>query len=442
MSEETKPEVVAAEDAAIRASMSPEWTEVVGRFAADIQQDLLAVTKVMLKNFVPGPTDESIKKILAVDTAVRDADWTDAFPGIKGPMLRSAVGTLRKTTPVVVAAAPVATPSAPRMALLPALPVETSALDALVVGGTFNGTLTPRDALRAVKVAMSVRSGIYDLPEKIIAKIRAYGENMTTMPSDMTTVSKLIRDIKKRKYADILDDFGAEGAAVTQETRKLVMARINTHLWPALRRHFDIVHAWSEAQRAQGLDMNAFVVSLAAFAQGNPALAQNFNAPQEAEMLRSSTADLIQAVNRLFAGYEAYPAVIAMAADAIRLTEYLDPTKPHLGVILQNTGMATRDDLLRSIDMGITEAFQRAERAIMQYMFAAFSMKDVPEEQVMAYATQLHSIGMSIPWNDLTTASASFPTTGAHGSNYIPPTVNPREPHAPFETPRNGRAIR
>lgn len=407
---------------------SARWVTIITAFAAGIGAAPDAVTAKLLSEAVSSPDDAGLA-VLADPGNVSDTLWEDLFPraefaGAKKPALRAAVRVLRAAispaAPVLdTAPAPHATPAtAPpvmiRASLLPTLPGDRGALEKLIIGGVLADGIGPADGATAAMVAMADSVGLYSLPDQIVGRIEEYCEESKRPPT--RTVYSIIKEIKRRRYAEILEVLDVDSSVVSDKNRKVVMQRMRDIFWPALRRHFDLIHGWFETNKAAGFDPTAMLGMMSAMMTGNAAMAQAYVQPTDTSLLRAAGTDLIEAVNGLYAGLYSLPVIRALAGDAMRITAYLDPGGDKFATILANTGKGNREDLLRSLGTGVTDAYVRAQNAVMQYVFAAVSMRDTSDADLALYATQLHSLGMQIPWADL-----GRPSISGGGTPGLPP---------------------
>ena len=322
-------------------------------------------------------------------------------------MLNNAVNSLRLAVNPVVVSAPVAAapaavnPAFPGMSAMAGAPLvqlrqmgdDASFMASLTVGGRLNGTVRPEDAACAVRVAMAQSIRLYDIPEAIAERIEQQANALETPAS--ADVYDLIDGIRAREYAHILKPLGAPTRSVNASERTKFLSKVQNTLWPGLRRFHAGLHAWYEAFKAERADVSNLV---AAFSGGI------LPVTTDTGVLRSAAADLTTMTNKLFAGLTAVPVARAMAADAVTILQQLNEDK-----YVRAAGFATRDEMLRTLGVSVTEQFARNERSLAQYVVNALDIPNISDPSLPLFAQQLYLLGASLDWDSLGTSRVSEP---------------------------------
>lgn len=398
-----------------------KFDAVLAAFAAKINLTVEAVKTAILKDAVNDETDASLA-ILGSASDVDDAAWKAMFPDVKGPVLKNAVATLRTTVnpPVAVPVPPAPSPvsalggfgaignpgaGAPTMIALKQVADDTGFLASLVTGGRLNGTVTPQDAAAAVKVGMAQAIRLFEVPDNLVERIEATA-NAQEMPAD-ASVYELIDSITEREYAPVLKALGAPVRAVGASQRKAFLAKIQDTLIPGLRRFHAALHAWYEGYKTERSDPSLLIGALTGMTGGLLPMTMT-----DTSVLRSAAADLMTMTNRLFAGMTAIPVARAMAMDAVRILGQLNDPKYILAA-----GFTTRDEMLRSLGVAVTEQFARNERTLSTYIINAMDIPNIADAQLPMFAQQLYMIGASLDWDALGTPRVAGENTAVGRTN-------------------------
>ena len=392
--------------------VSGRWAELIAAFCTTLKRDAALVEARLVEEVEA--RDDAALAILAATPVETFVGWLTAEPvKAKEAMVRAAVTALKTAlNPAEPAkakeSAPTAMPTTLRAArLLPQLPSEASALESLVVGGVLRGGITDAEVVGAVKGEMADAIALYDGPAKIVEAIERASETNATPVTDLEGVLALVNDIRRARRLDDVDDVTVNSTTASPRNRKEAVRRIREIMYPALGRHFLQVHAWFTSNQAQGFDVNTMLGAFGALATGNVAGLAGLTQVAPVDGLIAATAELNEAVNLTFAPIYTRPTLKAMAYHALRVAGYLDPNGPQLAMILANTGKNTREELIKALNINVTSAYLRTERALMEYVYAAMAMRNVSESDLPLYATQLHQLGLTIPWAQLGQASVA-----------------------------------
>lgn len=379
---------------------------LIAAFAAKVGKTPAEVTTVLTTSAINDTSDESLAIVgSAVD--VDDATWMEMFPGVKKPVLKNAVNTLRAAVapppavPTPVIAAPVAHPAAPAVSATPfrglvQLADDRTFLTGLTVGGRLNGTVSAADAVNAVRVGMAHSIHLFDAPEKLAEIIEEYATTMETPADD--SVYTLLETIRERKYAEVLGPLNVKSSAVTEGRRKEFMSRLTTTLWPGLRRFNTALKGWHEQWVAQSANPGAMMNMIGALISGGQGLIPGMVQAPDGGALRSAHSDLLTMTNRMYSGMYMVPVARAMAFDALRIVAQLnDPN------LCRAAGVPNRDELLRRLRIGVTDAYARSERSIAMYTLNALELGSQTDAELPAFAAALHMLGTTIDFDALGT---------------------------------------
>lgn len=396
----------------------PSVPTAVAEFATRIGISVDLVTAALLSSAVNDLGPESLR-ILASAVDMPDTTWATTFPGVKAPVLRNAVTQFRAavTPPVVAPATPVVSTAPVASAFRGLLPLadDTAFLSGLTMGSSLN-RITPADAVVASRVGMASLQGVFEAPEALVDLIEGHSQGLEAPADD--SVYGVLRGITTRKYADILEPLGVSGRAVTEARRKEFVARLRTTLWPALVRFHSTLRGWYETWTSQASNPGMMVGIMSALVSGGPmGMIPGMVSTPDVAILRSAYADLVSGTNRLYAGLYMVPVARAMAYDAMAIVAQLnDPA------LILAAGVTTREELLRRIGVGVTDAVQRQERSIAQYVQNAFNIANLSDADLPPFAAALFMLGNSIDWGMF---SGSNPGT-APGRGSKDPTTPPR----------------
>lgn len=303
-------------------------------------------------------------------------------------------------TPTASAIGTVST--APIMELLPTVPDGEPWLAALKVGGQLKKATTT-DVVAGMRVSIASSAGLFDLPARLVKLMDDYMESQDE-PAGLEYI-ELRRELLKRRYTDVLQALGVPAELVTEASKRELVDRVNTYLWPAFSHFFTMVKEWAEVwqQTAPNMALNNLLM-----VQGG-GVAMPIQPPDTAHL--HDAADAINdRLNKVFAKL-GIPAARALAAEAQRTLELLDTPG-----LMAAVGVTNRDQLLKAAGIDVNADLVRMERSIARFAVAVLALKDVaPGQTEWQYLMGLVSLGSTIPWDRLTNSSTKERRTSGSG---------------------------
>ncbi len=366
------------------------WNERVGAFATAVGKTVEDVTKALVD--VIGEPSEDALNILADATATPDTDIKAALATLKIPSgkINMHLAKLRGTPKVAEAATSSASVAMQALAILPAVPDETSFLEMLKTGGVLKVDVT--EVLSAVKAALAKRIGLFDLPDRILEKMEAFAEAQEEPCGE--AFFKLQRLLTEKKYGDVLSALGVPGSYVSERRKKDFFTRLDAKLWNALGSFQTQLTAWQQAWMQGMANPGMLMVAMTAGHSGG-VMPPGMMAPPPTDALRASGEEVVNNINRVFAG-PGIPVARALAYDATRIMGILnDPTLP------SQVGAGTKDQMLKELGLSVGADIVRTEQGITRYCLAIMSLPKVTADAELAYLAALIQLGATIPWDKL-----------------------------------------
>ncbi len=275
--------------------------------------------------------------------------------------------------------------------VLPEPPNEESWLSSLRSGGVLKvGESTYLSAARAI---IAAKLNVKDLIKRLCEEIE-----QTAVAQD-EVVPQLYFDLRnrnlRRKYSEVFAVVGG-ASAITEAQRASTMRRIQERMVPALYRCHMAADAWLRTWIAStGPMMGAFAVGQQIGAPIGMSIPPAFNSMPDVAPIRDACDELRDAVNASLSGVGP-AAVTAIACEYRDLQEILnnDSLPAYLGV-------ATREQMLKKLDIGVGASLIRMERDLVRLLLAYASSDSQSPDQESSYYYACHMVGAQIPWNHL-----------------------------------------
>lgn len=368
------------------------WNERVGAFAMAVGKPVEEVTKLLVD--VIGEPSEDALNILADAAATPDADIKAALAVLKIPSGKINMHLVKLRGTPKVAEVPTgssANGAMQALAILPAVPDETSFIEMLKTGGVLKVDVT--EVLSAVKAALAKRVGLFDLPEKIMEKMEGFAEAQEEpWGKSFFEMQKLLT---QQRYGDVLSVLGVSGNFMSDKRKKEFFARLDTRLWSALTSFQSQLSAWQEAWLKGFSGPGAMMAVMARNSTLNAAMPSSMMAPPPTDAVRASAEEVVNEINRVFAG-PGIPVARALAYDATRIMGILnDPTLP------SQVGAGTKDQMLKELGITVGADIVRTEQSITRYCLAIMSLPKVTVDVELVYLDALYQLGTTIPWDKL-----------------------------------------
>jgi hypothetical protein len=277
--------------------------------------------------------------------------------------------------------------------VLPAVPTDSSWLEALKAGGVLK--VEQSTVISAIRAALAHRVGLFDIPDKLVTLMETFADQNEDQVDN--EFYKLRKQMTRRSYAEIFAAIdGLDGAFVTEGRKKQLFQRIDENLWPAIMEFYGQLKAWQEAWM-QGVANPAMMMNAIAMAAGGggmmpPGMMQ----PPETGALRDQADNVANAVNKVFAGTGVQIAA-ALAYDASRVKETL--ANPRLPALI---GVANRDQMLRQLGVAVSATYPRLETNLTRFVLSIMQVKDQPAgQEELQYFGSLFMLGTQIPWDQI-----------------------------------------
>lgn len=332
--------------------------------------------------------------LLADPTLVTDADLRAALvdakpPGVALAVFRRHLPALRGT-PAPAPAAAAGAPAALSFSILPSVPDEPSFLAALKIGGMLKAEKT--DVISAVKAALARQVGLYDLPQILLGKMEEFAlKQEEPCGPEFFEVQKLLT---QKRYGEILSALGVTGTFVSETKKRAFFSRLDEKLWPALTSFQTQLTSWQQAWMSGAANPAMMMMAMTASQTGSP-MPPGIMAPPDTSALRASAEEVINDINRVFAG-PGIPVARALAFDATRIMGVLsNATLP------AQVGAANREQMLKELGLTVGSDMVRMEQGVVRYALGIMALAEVPADAELAYLAAMIQLGATIPWDKL-----------------------------------------
>jgi hypothetical protein len=373
------------------------WVKRLQPFADAVGKTVEEITDC-LKYEVGDPGEQALEALASEEFTPLDA-LKVALKHLEIPpaILRKNVGLLR----VKKAAAPVdgAGSLVKMTGVLPAIPDDTSFVEALKVGGDLRVGVT--EVIAAVKACLAYRVGFYDLPDMLKNSMEKFAESLDEPCSpEFFEVQDLV---VKRSYADVLRVFKVSGSFVTEGRKKTFLSKLEGNLWASLGEFQRQLAAWNKSWNDNNSNPMAIAAAFASAVGGGGAVPAGMMTPPDTATLRDAAEAAIMTINKVFAGF-GIPIARAMAYEAEQIKSVLENAKlPSL------LGAANREQMLKLLGVDVAGDFVRLERNLVQYTVAVMEYPKITAgQQELMYLTQLLQLGVVIDFDRLVTKSTPF----------------------------------
>ncbi|MFZ2205102.1 MAG: hypothetical protein WAV23_00725 [Minisyncoccia bacterium] len=380
-----------------KPSYSPDWVERVGGFAIAVGKTTEEITDALI--LIIGDPGEDALQILADTMAVPDNDLKTAFAALKIPSGKINMH-LSKLRGAPKAAETVGAnsngPAMQALAILPVAPDDVSFLEMLKTGGVLKVETT--EVISAVKAALANRIGLYRLPEKILIKMEEFANKQEEPCTEV--FYKMQKLLTEKKYGDVLAAIGVPGSYVSEGRKKDFFTKLDAKFWVALDSFNKELVTWQQTWMNGAANPGLMMMAMTASHVGGT-LPPGMMSPPDTTPLRSSAEEVVNEINRIFAG-PGIPIARALAYDATRIMGILkDPTLP------AQVGSSNKEQMLKELGVNVGADLVRTEQGVTRFTLAIMSLPKVAADAELAYFSALIQLGATIPWDKLTN------TTGA-----------------------------
>ena len=277
--------------------------------------------------------------------------------------------------------------------VLPAVPSDSSWLEALRTGGVLK--VDQSTVISAVRAALAHRAGLFEIPDGLSKLMEHFADENNEQVNP--EYFKLRKQLTRRSYAEIFEAIeGLDGSYVTEARKNQLLGRIDQHLWPAIIAFYGQLKGWQEAWMQGAANPAMLMMAIASATSGGTAMPPGMMQPPDTGVLRDHADAVADAINKVFAGTGVQIAA-AVAYDATKIKEIL--TNPNLPAM---TGAANRDQMLRQLGVAVSATYPRLETNVVRFVLAIMQVKDQPAgNEELQYFGTLFMLGSQIPWDQL-----------------------------------------
>lgn len=273
--------------------------------------------------------------------------------------------------------------------ILPSLPSDDNWLSVLKTGGVLK--VDQATYVAAVRAALAERTQIYKVPQKLSEALEQYA--LETDEPVSPEFYKLFKQLTRRNYADLFAAIDSvDGNFVSEKRKKVLIERINTHLWPAIAESFRQLDAWS---KAWGGGFNLGLTIANHLGGGNMMLPPGVNQVPDVSPLRDAGDDIRNALNKALAGTGSVVAS-AMAYDYQQIKAILQDSS-----LPAKVGAANREQMYKKLGLSISTSMIRSEANIVRYIMSFVNADNITADAEVGYYSALYTLGAQIGWKTL-----------------------------------------
>lgn len=281
--------------------------------------------------------------------------------------------------------------------VLPPVPGDESWLSALKIGGILK--FNKETVIGTVSAALAAKVGLYELPKQLSVVMERYAESLDEPVSP--EYFEMQRMLAEHNYADLFAALpGVTGAYATNTRRTQLLSRLETNLWPALIEFQGMLNGWFDSWQKAYANPAVMMTSITQMISGGGAMMPpGMMAPPPTDALHDSAENVVNAINRVFAG-TGIPVAMALAYDAQQIRRTLEhPSLP------AQVGAANREQMLKLLGVAVNSDYPRLELNLKQYTLGIVELPNVTAGQTeLAYVTALYQLGAQIDWAKLGSA--------------------------------------
>lgn len=279
-----------------------------------------------------------------------------------------------------------------RSSLLPDIPTEESWLADLKTGGILQ--IDRNSYISAVRAAIAERTGIYEVPKKLVEAMEAFAlENQQPVSPEFYELSK---QLTRRNYSEIFAAVeGIDGTFVTERRKSELFNRLNEYVWPVLQTSAAQFKVWYETWVNTSNNPAALAMAMRGIQGGAMMLPPGMGTAPDTSVLRDLGDDLREAINKALAGVGTSVAA-ALAYDYTKIRKVLDKSD-----LPSKVGVANRDQLFKKLGLNIDSTLVRTERNIVRYILGLIEADRQASDQEAFYFGELYTLGTQINWRAL-----------------------------------------
>lgn len=312
--------------------------------------------------------------------------------GVKKLKARQIIGALAPVAPAPDSAATPSTVAVSFDTILPAVPADSSWLDALRTGGVLK--IDQSTVIAGIKAALAHRVGLFNIPDMLVTAMEKFADtNEEQVPPEFFTMRK---QMTRRNYAELFAAIdGLDGSYVTEGRKRELFRRVDQYFWPAILSFNEQLRTWYETWTQTAANPAAMTNALLSRLGGGVAMPMPpmMMQPPDTGVLRDSAAGVNDSLNRVFAGTGVQIAA-ALAYDASKIKETL--SNPRLPALI---GVANREQMLKQLGVAVPPTYPRLEQNLTQFVLAVMQAADQTGAEEVQYYGTLYVLGSQITWD-------------------------------------------
>jgi len=282
--------------------------------------------------------------------------------------------------------------------VLPPLPDDQSFLEMLRTGGVLKIDRT--NVIAAMRAAIASNVGLFDLPSILMEKMEEFAVSQEEPLGE--PFYALQKQLARRRYGDVLAALGTSGTFVNEKRKTETLNKLNNLLWPALNGFNEQLKSYVNAWTQGAANPVALVAALIPSRGGKVVMPPGMLQPPDTAVLHDEAEAVINTINKVFAG-AGIPVSRALAYDAMQIREVLEDAS-----LPSTVGAATRDQMLKLLNVDVGADFVRLEQNITRFALAIMELSKIGEgDEELLYINAMFTLGASIPWGKLGSNVAS-----------------------------------
>lgn len=371
---------------------SEQWSDYIQPFAEAIGQSTDEVTTA-LGSIVGEPGPDAIG-LLSQEEYTPFDDIRVAFGSNVAPaVLRRAVQEKLRRKESLESPFSKATVAGGPLDMLPHVPDDAAWLEMLETGGVLK--VDQKAIISAVRSALASRSGLFDLPQKLVARMEDHAESLEAPVPDQ--FYELRTYLTRRSYSEVFAALPVEGSFVTQSRKNTLLAKLDSILWPSLESFHEQLKHWMNTWQQGMANPAAVWGAVAALTAGDHSnLPAGMMQPPDTGVLQDAVKTVISDINRVFAGV-GIPVSLALGYDAQCIKQVLEND-----ALPEQVGASNREHMLKMLNVAVAADYVRLERNLTKYTLSILELPKVNQtDEEIGYLTALFMLGSQIPWEKL-----------------------------------------
>ena len=351
-----------------------------------------------LKSIIGGPSENGLKMLedeaLTPFGDLRKVLCDDGL-GIPVAILRQYMPIMRGKAPQLPAVAGGTAVAVVGISdILPEIKDEDALTRAIKTGGELK-TKEPLAVLFANRAGVANRYGLFEMPNRLAKLMEKHADELDE-PCGKEFYA-LLRLVRRKRYADILEDLGVEAAFVTNARKDDLLNRVQSVLWPSLYKFQLALLSWKKAWLADMGEnqMLAFAVAMSQRSDG-ASLPEGMVTPPETGVLYDEAEGVNNGINAVLSGTR-LPIAVALATEAKKVKELLEDDKLPISI-----GATNKDEMLKMIGISASASDIRLEQNLARYTLGILSLPDWRgQKDEYRFLAALLQLGQQIKWDEL-----------------------------------------